>query len=164
VGAKCNKNLITTSVVYAMSHSFTKIWIHAVFSTKDRSQLITSNFENKLYDHIKGGIQKQFEMEVRAINGMTEHLHIVFRLNPNFSFTDIMKYIKGESSHWVNSNDFTNFKFAWQTGYSAFSVSESMMEAVVKYVNNQKEYHKKVSFAEEYELFMKKYGNDVINR
>lgn len=147
-----------------MSHSFTKIWIHAVFSTKDRSPLITDKFEKKLHEHIKAGIKKQFEMEVRAINGMAEHIHIVFRLNPNFSLIDIMKYIKGESSHWVNSNDFTNFKFAWQTGYSAFSVSESMLENVVLYVNNQKEHHKKVTFQEEYDLFMKKYGNDIVNR
>lgn len=147
-----------------MSHSFTKIWIHAVFSTKDRSQLITSKFESKLHDHIKTAILEQFKMEVKAINGMAEHIHIVFRLNPNFSIMDIMKYIKGESSHWVNSNNFTGFKFAWQTGYSAFSVSESMLEAVVKYVDNQKEHHKKVSFAEEYEQFMRKYGNDIVNR
>lgn len=147
-----------------MSHSFTKIWIHAVFSTKDRSQLIQSKFESKLHDHIKAAIQEQFNMEVKAINGMAEHVHIVFRLNPNFSIIDIMKYIKGESSHWVNSSNLTEFKFAWQTGYSAFSVSDSMLEAVVKYVNNQKEHHKKVTFAEEYEQFMRKYGNEIVNR
>ena len=139
-----------------MSHSFTKIWIHAVFSTKDRSPLILERFEKELHAHIKQSLIKKFEIEVRAINGMQEHVHIVFRLNPNFSLIDIMK--------WVNSNDFTNFKFAWQTGYSAFSVSESMLDAVIKYVNNQKEHHKKVSFKEEYDLFMKKYGNDIVNR
>lgn len=147
-----------------MSHSFTKIWLHAVFSTKDRSPLILDKFESELHDHLKQSLSKKFEIEVRAVNGMQEHVHIVFRLNPNFSLIDIMKYIKGESSHWVNSNDFSNFKFAWQTGYSAFSVSESMLDAVVKYVNNQKEHHKKVSFKEEYDLFMKKYGNVLVNR
>lgn len=126
--------------------------------------MITSKFESKLHDHIKTAILEQFKMEIKAINGMAEHVHIVFRLNPNFSIMDIMKYIKGESSHWVNSNNFTGLKFAWQTGYSAFSVSDSMLEAVVKYVDNQKEHHKKVSFAEEYEQFMRKYGNDIVNR
>ncbi len=147
-----------------MSHSFTKIWIHAVFSTKERSPLIINELEDKLHLHIKNNFKSQFECEVRAINGMAEHVHVVFRLNPNFSIIDIMKYIKGESSHWVNSENFIESKFAWQTGYSAFSVSESMLEAVIKYVNNQKEHHKKVTFQEEYDLFMKKYGNDIINR
>ncbi|MBE2227028.1 MAG: IS200/IS605 family transposase [Ignavibacteria bacterium] len=147
-----------------MSHSFTKIWLHSIFSTKDRSPLIKKNFENELHQHIKADLIKKFEVEVRAINGMSEHIHIVFRYNPNFSLKDMMQHIKGESSHWVNSSDLTNFKFAWQTGYSAFSVSESMLDAVIKYVNNQKEHHKKVSFKEEYDLFMKKYGTDIVNR
>lgn len=84
-----------------MSHSFTKIWLHAVFSTKDRSPLILDKFESELHDHLKQSLSKKFEIEVRAVNGMQEHVHIVFRLNPNFSLIDIMKYIKGESSHWV---------------------------------------------------------------
>lgn len=148
----------------AMSHSFTKIWIHSIFSTKERAQIITENLETVLHEHITSSFKNDFGCEVAAINGMREHLHILFRLNPAHSLSELMKNVKGESSHWVNSQNFINFKFAWQTGYSAFSISESVIDNIIKYINNQKEHHKKVTFKEEYELFMKKYGNDIINR
>jgi putative transposase len=72
--------------------------------------------------------------------------------------------VKGESSHWINQSDFIKYKFAWQTGYGAFSVSESMVKDVEKYIANQKEHHKKITFEEEIDLFMKKYGFKIINR
>jgi REP element-mobilizing transposase RayT len=147
-----------------MSHSFTKIWIHSIFSTKERAQIISDKLEPVLHKHIAESLEKDFGCDVKAINGMREHIHILFRLNPNHSLSELMKNIKGESSHWVNSQNFINIKFAWQTGYSTFSISESVIDNVIKYIINQKEHHKKVTFKEEYELFMKKYGNDIINR
>jgi len=147
-----------------MSHSFTKIWIHSVFSTKDRMNLIIADIEKDLYAHIKEEIKLKFECNVRAINGMPDHVHILFLLNPNHSIKDILQNIKGESSHWVNHDNLTKGKFSWQTGYSAFSVSESKVNDVEKYINNQKEHHKKMTFQEEYDLFMKKYGSNIVNR
>lgn len=141
-----------------MSHSHTKIWIHAVFSTKERQPLINSALESKLYHHIKSNLEKDFSCQVKSINGMNEHIHILFMLNPNYTVVGLIKNIKGESSHWINSNKFLNNKFAWQTGYGAFSVSESKLKDVEKYIESQKEHHKKITFIEEYEKFMKTYG------
>lgn len=146
-----------------MSHSSTKIWIHSVFSTKDRQPLIDTNVENKLYEHIRTELLNKFDCKVRKINGYFDHIHILFLMNPNYSISEILKDIKGESSHWVNFEELTIKKFAWQTGYGAFSVSESMLDKVEYYIGNQKTHHKKMTFIEEYELFLKKYGLETID-
>ena len=80
------------------------------------------------------------------------------------SADEIVKNIKGNSSHWINQSKFLKAKFAWQTGYGAFSVSESMIDDVRKYIANQKEHHKKISYAAEYNRFAEKYGLSVENR
>lgn len=141
-----------------MSHSLIKIWIHGVFGTKDRLPLIKNDFEAKLHNHIKEKLEKDLNCKVRAINGTEDHIHILFLLSPNFSLKDILQNVKGESSHWINGSDFMKHKFAWQTGYGAFSVSESMLKDVEKYIANQKEHHKKLTYKEEVDMLMKKYG------
>ena len=147
-----------------MSHSLTKIWIHTVFGTKNREPMIHQSFENKLYQHIREHLEKDFECSVRAVNGMSDHIHILFLLNPNYAIKDILKNIKGESSHWVNQENLTKGKFVWQTGYGAFSVSESNLDKVCQYILNQKVHHKKKTFTEEYEEFMKKHGLLLLNQ
>jgi len=147
-----------------MSHSLLKIWIHAIFVTKDRTLLIKNTFEAQLHAHIKKKLEKELDCKVRIINGTEDHIHILYLLSPNFTLKDIFQNVKGESSHWVNQSDFIKNKFAWQTGYGAFSVSESMVKQVEKYIANQKEHHKKVTYKEEIDLFIKKYGLKIINR
>jgi len=147
-----------------MSHSLLKIWIHGIFGTKDRTALIKNSFEAQLHKHIKEKLEGDLDCKVRAINGTEDHVHILFLLSPNFSLKDIFQNVKGESSHWINSSDFMKYKFAWQTGYGAFSVSESMIKEVEKYIANQKEHHKKMTYEEEIELLIKKYGLKILNR
>ena len=77
---------------------------------------------------------------------------------------DIFQNVKGESSHWLNQSDFIEYKFSWQTGYGAFSVSESMVKEVENYISNQKEHHKKMTYKEEVELLVKKYRLEIVNR
>jgi REP element-mobilizing transposase RayT len=98
------------------------------------------------------------------INGMSEHVHQLFLLSPKFSVETIFKNLKGESSHWINQSSFIKQKFAWQTGYGAFSVSESMVNEVEKYIFGQKEHHRKLSFDQEVELLIKKYNLKTLNR
>lgn len=147
-----------------MSHSLTKIWIHGIWRTKDRISLIKSDYEKQLYDHIKDKLENELGCKVRIINGTEDHIHVLFLLNPNYSIKDIFQRMKGDSSHWINKNDFTKNKFVWQMGYGGFSVSESIVKEVERYIKNQKEHHKKVTFQQEYELFMQKYGLEIINR
>ena len=147
-----------------MPHSLTKIWIHLIFGTKERFPLINQSFEGQLYNYIKNLLEKDFDCIVDIINGAADHVHISFIQNQNYSLADIVKNIKGNSSHWINQNKFLKTKFTWQTGYGAFSVSESMIHEVIAYIANQKEHHRKVSFAEEYKRFAEKYGLSLENR
>jgi len=147
-----------------MSHSLTKIWIHGVFSTKDHLPLINKSFENQAYSHIKEHLEKELDCKVRVINGIENHIHILFLLSSNYSVSEIFKSIKGEFSHWCNQMNFTKEKFVWQIGYGAFSVSESQVQEVERYIINQKEHHKKISYAEEVELFIKRYGLNLVSR
>ncbi len=140
-----------------MSHSYNKIWLHVVFSTKDRKPLITSEIEHELYKHVKEQLH-ELGCNVKIINGIHDHVHLLFLQNPQKAITEIIKQIKGNTSHWMNSSNLTSGKFAWQAGYAAFSVSESQLEKVINYIKNQKQHHAKKTFAEEYEEFIKVHG------
>jgi putative transposase len=139
-----------------MSHSLHKIWIHAIWATKERQPLISFKFEKSIYDNM----YKEFVESgctVRIINGMPDHVHCLFLLNPQKSIADIIKQVKGGTSHWINGNDMISDKFSWQTGYAAYSVSESQLEKVYQYIKNQKAHHLKLSFEQEYDEFVKLY-------
>ena len=132
-----------------MSHSFNKIWIHAIWSTKERSPLIQPDKENIIYD---------VGSPARIINGMPDHVHSLFLLNPKKAVADIIKQVKGSSSHEINKQNITKSKFTWQTGYAAYSVSESVLEKVFHYIRNQKKHHEKITFQKEFENFVRLHG------
>lgn len=140
-----------------MPHSFNKIWIHAIWATKDRMPLIHPSVENQIHRFISEQLREQ-DCPVRIINGMPDHIHSLFLLNPQKSMADVVKQIKGSSSHFINENNLIGEKFSWQTGYAAFSVSESIVEKVFQYIQNQKQHHSKKTFQQEYEEFLKLYG------
>ncbi|MDD5570417.1 MAG: IS200/IS605 family transposase [Bacteroidales bacterium] len=137
-----------------MSHTYHKLWYHFIFSTKDKSNLIKEGFEKKVYDFIKNSI-KEYGGFTAIINGTPNHIHILFYVNPNKSISDIVKTIKGSTSHWINQQNFLNEKFAWQVGYSIFTVIESQVNKVFNYIKTQKEHHKKLTFQQELEIFFK---------
>lgn len=119
-----------------MSESFTKLWIHAIWATKNRQELIGFSIEKQLYDFIWQELS-ELGCPVRIINGMPDHVHVLFLQNPQKTISDIVKQIKGSSSHFMSRGEFILEKFAWQTGFAAFSVSESQLEAVYNYIKNQ---------------------------
>jgi REP element-mobilizing transposase RayT len=86
---------------------------------------------------------------LEIINGTPGHVHLLFFLNPNHAVKDILKNLKGESSHWINSHDFIDSKFAWQRAYTAVSVSDPMVKVITRYIARQKEYHGTVTYLEE---------------
>lgn len=140
-----------------MGHSFNKIWIHAIWSTKDRQPVIKPTLENEIHEYIDQQL-REIGCPVRIINGMPEHIHCLFLLNPQKSVSDVIKQIKGSSSHYINQNNLIPQKFSWQTGYAAYSVSESVLDKTFSYIQNQKLHHQKKSFQQEYEEFLKLYG------
>jgi putative transposase len=140
-----------------MPHSFNKIWIHAIWSTKHREPLISQFIEQKVYHYISEQLREQ-GCPVRIINGMPDHIHCLFLLNPQKSIAEVVKQAKGSSSHYVNLNNLISEKFAWQTGYAAYSVSVSVIERVFNYIKNQKHHHQKKTYQQEYDEFLKLFG------
>ncbi len=139
-----------------MANTYTQIHIQAIFAVQDRSCLISQLWENELYMYITGIIQNN-NHKVLAINGMPDHIHILFGMRPTQSLSNLMQDIKGYSSKWINQKGFIRSRFSWQEGYGAFSYSKSQIINVVKYINNQKKHHKKITFADEYLDFLEKF-------
>lgn len=140
-----------------MSHSINKIWIHAIWATKDRISLINDSIERNVYQFIS---EQFIELgcQVRIINGMPDHIHCLFLLSSQKSIAEVMNQIKGSSSHYINQNDMIADKFSWQTGYAAYSISESGVEKVFQYIKNQKSHHQRKTFQQEYDEFLNLYG------
>jgi putative transposase len=140
-----------------MAHSYVKIWIHVVFGTKYRENLIVPTIKKEVHQIIIDEVNG-LDCSLMAINGMPDHVHILFLMNAQKSIADIMKQIKGGSSYQINQKDLMTGKFAWQIGYGAFSVSESGIEKVKDYIKNQEIHHQKQTFQEEYERFLELHG------
>jgi putative transposase len=137
-----------------MAHSFTSLFTHLIFSTKDRLPLLTPDFKPRLFDYM-GGIIRQLDGTSLLINGPEDHVHVLAKLPPTRALSDILRDLKGDSSKWVK--DTLEIDFAWQTGYAAFSVSKSITENVRTYIANQEQHHRRMTFQEEYLKFLKKH-------
>ncbi len=137
-----------------MPHSFYKIWLHVIFSTKNRENIIAANHEKLIYNFMEKQL-RQLGCPVRIINGMPEHIHILFLQNPTKSVSEVIKQVKGSTSRWINEERIIPVKFEWQTGFGVFSVSESHLEKIYKYIRNQKEHHKNQSVINDYENILK---------
>ncbi len=140
-----------------MSQSLSKIYIHLVFHTKNNNALIHEDEMNVLYAYI-GSIIKDNDSIPIIINGTKDHLHILFVMSKNVALAKITEEIKRHSSRWIKTRHDRYRKFAWQGGYGGFSVSESLVEKTKKYITNQEEHHKRMTFQEELVLFLKEYG------
>lgn len=142
-----------------MANTYTQIHVHFVFAVKYRQAAIHTNWKNDLYKYISG-IIKNNNHKVLAINGVSDHVHVLIGIRPAQSISELMKSIKQNSSKWINENKFTNIHFEWQEGYGAFSYSKSQLSAVADYIEHQEEHHKKKTFKEEYINFLEKFEVD----
>ena len=125
-----------------MPKSFNRIWIHSIWSTKHRLPLIEPKNENIIHDFIKNEL-REMGCPVGAVNGMSDHVHCLFLLSPNKSVSEVIKQIKGSSSHFINQNNLSKIRFSWQTGYASYLVSDSVQGRVYQYIMNQKSQHRK---------------------
>jgi len=139
--------------------AYVKNWLHCVWGTKSRLPYLTEDIKKKVIEHIKANARER-GIYIDRINGYHEHLHCLLSLNPDMALSKVIQLIKGESSFWINRNKITKYKFKWAVEYYAVSVSESHIAEVRKYIDNQEEHHRKKSWKEEYEEFIKKYGFD----
>jgi putative transposase len=140
-----------------MPGTFSQIYIQVIFAVQNRDGLIDGSWEERLYQYITGIVQNK-EQKMIAINGVTNHIHLFIGIKPNCCLSDLVREIKKSSNDFIKENRFTKSKFNWQEGYGAFSYSHSQIDAVYKYVMNQKEHHKKVTFKDEYIDFLKKFN------
>ncbi len=136
-----------------MAHSGGNIVLHLIFSTKRRERLIRNEIREDLFAYL-GGIVRAMRGTAVIINGTVDHVHILVRIRPAHSTAEIVRVVKANSSRWVHER--WKMKFAWQTGYGAFSVSESSVSAVSRYIAEQERHHKTKTFQEEYLAFLKK--------
>jgi REP element-mobilizing transposase RayT len=139
-------------------NSFTRVWVHMVFSTKYRAPLITADIEHKIHAHMKEQMELMGCPTLR-INGMPDHVHILYLQNHRLSIADVAKQMKGNTSHWINSNKLCPSRFSWQDGVRCFSVSESLVARTKAYIDNQKRHHLKTSHAEECEQLFKNFNS-----
>lgn len=140
-----------------MLHSYTKLFVHIIWGTKDWFNYFNKEIRDIINKHILD-YAKENNIEILSINVQSDHLHLLISLRSDQKVDEIVKRLKGESSHWINSENIIKPKFSWQRGYGAFSISSSHLEAVKNYIKNQDEHHKKVSFVDEYKKILTKYG------
>jgi putative transposase len=129
-----------------MSHTCGNIVLHLIFSTRERRPLIKPEFRSELFSYL-GGIVREMHGSALIINGAADHVHMLVRTRPAQAPAEVARVVKTNSSRWVREKWSRNF--GWQTGYGVFSVSESNVAAVTKYIASQEEHHKKHSFQDE---------------
>jgi len=139
-----------------MANTFTKIYLQFVFAVQNRISLIQPEWKDELYKYIAGVVRNN-NHKLIANNGTANHVHVFVGYKPHQLIPDLLQDIKGSSSKWINDKRLVRGKFNWQAGYGAFSYSESQVDIVVKYIANQEEHHKKVTFHDEYIEFLRKY-------
>ena len=139
-----------------MSNTFHQIYVQVVFAVKYREALIKEESKAEIFSII-GNYINQTGCKTIIVNGVEDHVHCLLALKPTISVSDLMKAIKGKSSRYINENKLTKDKFEWQEGYGVFSYSKSQIDSVYKYIENQKEHHKKQSFNDEYLNFLNKF-------
>ena len=131
-----------------MPGTYSQILLHMVFSTKKRQPWITPEVAERLYPYM-GGIIRSEKGVLLATGGMEDHVHLYLRWRTDETLSNLMRNLKAHSSLWIHENFQSLGSFAWQEGYSAFSVSKSQEEAVRKYLSNQAEHHRKTDFKTE---------------
>lgn len=137
--------------------SWVRVWIHLVFSTKNREPFLSSKeIRGKVFQHIKQNAEDK-SIWLDSVNGYHEHAHCLISLNKDQTISKAAQLIKGESSFWINQNKIIDGKFVWQDDYWAVSVSESHLQDVREYIYKQEEHHSKRTFTEEVNEFVEKY-------
>ncbi len=146
-----------------MPNTYTQLYIHYVFAAKYRAAILHESWDERLRLYITA-IAQNHGHKMLAINNMPDHLHLFVGANPTESMSDFMRIIKSESSEWINKEKFTRNKFHWQDGYGAFSYSRSQIDKVVKYILNQQEHHKKITFLDEYRKLLRAFNVEYDER
>ncbi len=134
-----------------------KVWIHFVWTTKNREPFLSDDIRQRVFHHIRENA-RQKDIFLDHINGYREHVHCLVSLGTEQTLSGIVKLLKGESSHWINQQKLSKFKFQWQHEYFAVGVSESILEKTRNYIQRQEIHHSRKRFDDEFDEMLKKYG------
>ena len=137
-----------------MANTFTQIHIQIVFAVQNRRSLIAPVWKEELYRYITSIVQTPGH-KMLQINGMPDHLHILFGMRPTQGLSDLVQHVKQDSSKWINEKGFVRGRFSWQEGYGAFSYSQREVPNVIAYIQDQEEHHRVRKFQEEYVELLK---------
>jgi len=137
-----------------VAHSFSRIHLHLVFSTKDRRNAIAKEWQPRLWAYL-GGICRNHEIIPLAIGGTENHVHLLIQLPPTIAPAKAVALLKANSSKWMGEQ---GHAFSWQEGYGAFSVSSSNLDRVIRYIQDQDAHHRKTNFEDEFRALLRKHG------
>ena len=140
-----------------MANTFFSLHYHIVFSTKQRQRFLHGEIKERVLAYL-GGIAKENEAKPVCINGMEDHVHLLLEIPPKHAISKLVQQIKGGSSKWIHDTFADLRAFAWQDGYSVFSVSKSAMPEVIRYIENQEEHHRQKTFQDELRLLLERHG------
>ena len=146
-----------------MSQTLVKLYVHIIFSTKHRNPLIAPEIEPRLHAYMTG-IVKNTGTKLVRIGGMADHVHILVLLAKTLTLSDLLQVTKKESSKWIKPHGEQFANFHWQDGYAGFSVSESNVEKCIRYIDNQKHHHAKVSFQKELITLLRRHNVEYDER
>jgi putative transposase len=139
-----------------MANTYHQVYIQVVFAVKYREAVIAKEWKSKLFGVI-GNLINETGCKTIIVNGVEDHVHCFLGLKPVVSISELMKTVKAKSSKYINDNNLTKSRFEWQEGYGVFSYSQSHINSVYKYIENQEEHHKRQKFKEEYLAFLEKF-------
>jgi putative transposase len=139
-----------------MAQSLAKVYIHAVFSTKNREPILADDWRDELF-HVLGGTANNLDCQALMTGGVADHVHMLFQLGRSITIADAIGKIKSTSSNWINQSRGPATPFHWQGGYAAFSVSQSNVEAVRQYIRRQPEHHANQTFQDELREWLRRY-------
>jgi REP element-mobilizing transposase RayT len=139
-----------------MPHSLIDLAVHVIFSTKDRRPFLDDVLKPRLFAYIKA-IVRERGARLQNINGPNDHVHLLLSLPTTVALADLMRHVKGGSSHWIRSEFPDRRNFGWQSGFAAFTVSHSHLQHVHEYIDRQPEHHRKLTFRQELLTFLKKH-------
>jgi len=147
-----------------MPESLAKLWVHLIFSTKNRFPFLTDRILRLDMHAYLATVLRSYDCETKIVGGVEDHIHALYALSKNRSLVDVVKETKRTSSVWIKRVADSQRKFAWQRGYAAFSVGQSQTVDVIRYIENQEEHHKRVTFQDEYRTFLRRYSIEFDER
>ena len=139
-----------------MANTYSQIYIQTVFAVSNRESLIKPEFKEELYKYITGIVRNQGHKLI-AINGMSDHAHILIGLKPAVALARLVQEVKADSTSFINKRNLVHGRFSWQEGYGAFSYGHSQLDTIIRYIQNQEAHHQKHSFKNEYMTLLRKF-------